>query len=61
MMLRNMDQSANLCNGTPLLVDHLGDRFIQATVISGFNTSYKVFIPRITLKTCDSSKIPLAF
>ncbi|XP_057528192.1 uncharacterized protein LOC130806941 [Amaranthus tricolor] len=28
MMLKNMDQSASLCNGTRLLVDHLGDRII---------------------------------
>ena len=47
MMLRNMDQSAGLCNGTRLLVDHLGDRILQATVISGSNIGYKVFIPRI--------------
>ncbi|XP_057526234.1 uncharacterized protein LOC130805476 [Amaranthus tricolor] len=58
--LRNMDQSGGLCNGTRLLVDNLGDRVIQATVIYGSNIGYKVFIPRITLTPSDSSKIPVA-
>ena len=60
MMLRNMDQPASLCNGTHLLVDHLGDRILQATVISESNISYKVFIPRITLTPTDNSNIPVA-
>ena len=60
MMLRNLDQSSGLCNGTRLLVDHLGDHVIQAIVISRSNISYRVFIPRITLTPSDISKIPLA-
>ncbi len=59
MLLSNMDQSAGLCNGTRLVVDRLSDRIIQATVISGSNIGYKVFIPRITLTPSDSSKIPV--
>ena len=34
IMFRNMDQSAGLCNGTCMVVDYLGDRVIQATIIS---------------------------
>ena len=60
MLLRNMDQSVILYNGTCLLVDRPGDRVIQAIVISGSNIEYKVFIPRITLTPSDSSKIPVA-
>ena len=60
MMRRNMNHSADLCNGTRLLVDRLGDRVIKATVISGSNIGDKVFIPRITLTRPDSSKIPVA-
>jgi PIF1-like helicase/DNA helicase Pif1-like protein len=60
MMLRNMDQSAGLCNGTRMVIDHLGDRVIQATIISGSNIGHKVFIPRITLTPSDSSQIPVA-
>ena len=60
MLHRNMDQSAGLCNRTRLLVDRLGEQIIQAIVISGSNIGYKVFIPRITLTSSDSSKIPIA-
>ena len=60
MMLRNLDQSSGLCNSTRLLVDHLGDRVIQATVIFGSNIGYRVFITRITLTLLDISKIPIA-
>ena len=60
MMLKNMDQSTGLCNGTHMVVDHLGDRVIQATIISGSNIGHKVFIPRITLTPSDSSQIPVA-
>ena len=60
MLLRNVDQSAGLCNGTYLVVNHLGDRVIQATVISSSNIGYKVFIPRITLTPTDNSQIPVA-
>ncbi|XP_057548201.1 ATP-dependent DNA helicase RRM3-like [Amaranthus tricolor] len=59
-MLKNVDQSAGLCNGTRMVVDHFGDRVIQATIISVSNIGHKVFIPRITLTPSDSSQIPVA-
>ncbi|KAK9733231.1 hypothetical protein RND81_04G053400 [Saponaria officinalis] len=49
MLLRNIDQSSGLCNGTRLVVTNLGSRVIRATVISGSKTGLKVHIPRITL------------
>ncbi|XP_057246964.1 uncharacterized protein LOC125491907 [Beta vulgaris subsp. vulgaris] len=49
MLLRNIDQTSGLCNGTRLIVKHLGNRVIEATVISGSNVGDKVFIPRMTL------------
>ncbi|XP_057445515.1 uncharacterized protein LOC130737703 [Lotus japonicus] len=42
MLLRNIDQAAGLCNGTRLIVDELGERFIGATVITGTNVNDKV-------------------
>ena len=60
MLLRNVDQLAGLCNGTRLVINHLCDRVIQATVISGSNIGYKIFIPRITLTPTDNSKITVA-
>ena len=60
MLLRNVDQLAGLCNCTRLVVNHLGDRVIQETMISESNIGYKVFIPRITLTRIDNSKIPVS-
>ena len=56
MLLRNIDQTSGLCNGTRLVVNHLGNRVIEATVISGSNVGAKVFIPRMTLTPLDSTK-----
>ncbi|XP_048501588.2 uncharacterized protein LOC125497910 [Beta vulgaris subsp. vulgaris] len=61
MLLRNIDQSSGLCNGTRLVVKHLGDRIIEAIVVSGSNLGNKVFIPRMTLTSSDSTKFPIKF
>ncbi|XP_048498140.1 uncharacterized protein LOC125496662 [Beta vulgaris subsp. vulgaris] len=61
MLLRNIDQTSGLCNGTRLVVHHLGNRVIEATVISGSNVGAKVFIPRMTLTSSDSTKFPIRF
>ncbi|KAL9226518.1 hypothetical protein vseg_002324 [Gypsophila vaccaria] len=61
MLLRNIDQSSGLCNGTRLMVTNLGSRVIRATVISGSNVGLKVHIPRITLTPSDITKFPVKF
>lgn len=60
MLLRNIDQSSGLCNGTRLSVTRLGNRVSEAKVISGTNIGHKVFIPRLTLTPSDS-RIPFKF
>ncbi|XP_068309880.1 uncharacterized protein [Pyrus communis] len=47
MLLRNLNQSSGLCNGTRLVVMQLNDIIIQATIITGSNIGEKVYIPRI--------------
>lgn len=42
MLLRNIDQSAELCNGTRLIVTDLAQHVIQARMISGNNVGTKV-------------------
>ncbi|XP_074288492.1 uncharacterized protein LOC141613647 [Silene latifolia] len=61
MLLRNIDQANGLCNGTRMEVNHLGNRVISATVISGSHIGSKVYIPRITLTPTDVTKFPIKF
>ncbi|KAL7085427.1 hypothetical protein ACP275_14G281600 [Erythranthe tilingii] len=60
MLLRNIDQSNELCNGTTLTITRLGNRVLEAKIISGSNVGQKVFIPRLSLTPSDS-RIPFHF
>jgi ATP-dependent DNA helicase PIF1 len=45
ILLRNLNQSIGLCNGTRLIVTNLGDNVIEAIIITGSNIGDKVYIP----------------
>ncbi|XP_047270422.1 ATP-dependent DNA helicase PIF1-like [Capsicum annuum] len=60
MLLRNIDQSSGLCNGTRLIITKLGNRVIKAKILSGKMVGEKVFIPRMSL-TPSSAGIPFKF
>jgi hypothetical protein len=49
MLLRNLNQSASLCNGTRLITTQLGDRILEAQIITGSHIGNKVLLPRIAL------------
>jgi ATP-dependent DNA helicase PIF1 len=51
VLLRNINQSIGLCNGTRLLVQRLGDRVIEACIMTGNNVGLSVTIPRIFLNS----------
>ncbi|XP_055871668.1 uncharacterized protein LOC129923663 [Biomphalaria glabrata] len=53
MLLRNLDVSEGLCNGTRLIVTELCNNIIIAKILTGEHFGKAVHIPRITL---DSSK-----
>ncbi|XP_038719916.1 uncharacterized protein LOC120012542 [Tripterygium wilfordii] len=53
MLLRNLNQVDGLCNGTRLLITHLGDKVIEAKVLSGSNVGDNVCIPRIIMDGKD--------
>ena len=57
MLLRNINPALGMCNGTRLIILHLGERIIEAKIITGSNVGSKVLIPRIVL-TSDDSKWP---
>ncbi|XP_010473639.1 PREDICTED: ATP-dependent DNA helicase PIF1-like [Camelina sativa] len=54
MLLRNMNQKEGLCNGTRLIVTHMGERVIEAEILTGTRAGNKVVIPRIILSPADS-------
>ncbi|XP_019236942.1 PREDICTED: uncharacterized protein LOC109217173 [Nicotiana attenuata] len=60
MLVRNIDQSSGLCNGTRLIITRLGNRVIEAKVLSGNMVGEKIFIPRMTLTPSDA-RIPFKF
>ncbi len=49
LLLCNLNQSIGLCNGTKLIVKRLGQRVIEAEIITGNNVDKRVFIPRIIM------------
>jgi ATP-dependent DNA helicase PIF1 len=49
LLLRNLNQSIGLCNGTRLIVKRLGQRVIEAEIITRNNVGKRVFIPRIIM------------
>src|SRR5438105_2089438 len=51
MLLRNLNQSLGLCNGTRIMITQLGDTVIEGTIITGTHTGEKTHIPRINLTT----------
>jgi ATP-dependent DNA helicase PIF1 len=55
ILLRNLNPSEGLCNGTRLIVHDLQNKVIDAEIITGSYIGKRVFIPRITLNPSDSS------
>jgi hypothetical protein len=49
MLLRNINQSQGLCNGTRLIITTLGDLVIEAKIMTGKHKGKSVVIPRISL------------
>ncbi|XP_029146885.1 uncharacterized protein [Arachis hypogaea] len=60
MLLRNIDHSAGLSNGTRMVVTKLGKRVIKAKILPGTSMGQKFFIPRMTL-TLSDHRIPFKF
>jgi ATP-dependent DNA helicase PIF1 len=54
LLLRNLNQSIGLCNGTRLIVKRLGQRVIEAEIIIGNNVGKRVFIPRIIMSPSET-------
>ncbi|XP_024007229.1 uncharacterized protein LOC112083434 [Eutrema salsugineum] len=55
MLLRNLNQKSGLCNGTRLIITKLGNKVIEAEILTGTreHVGEKVLIPRIVLSPND--------
>ena len=60
MLLRNLDPSIGLCNGTRLILKPVRPRVLECRILGGKFAGASVFIPRITLKPSDQA-LPLPF
>ncbi|KAG5054685.1 hypothetical protein JHK85_007195 [Glycine max] len=54
ILLRNLDQTQGLCNGTRLVVTRLAKHVIAAEIISGKNPGHNVYIPRMSMLPSQS-------
>jgi len=57
MLLRNLNQSIGLCNGTRLLITTLCSMVLEASIMTGTFAGRRVLIPRINL-TLKTQKLP---
>ena len=54
MLLRTIDQSAGLCNGTRMIASCLGEHIIETKILTGCKEGDIVLIPLITLTPTDN-------
>lgn len=57
ILLRNVNPSLGLCNGTRMVITNLGNWIVEARIITGNKAESKVLIPRITV-TSPETKWP---
>jgi ATP-dependent DNA helicase PIF1 len=55
LLLHNFNQSIGLYNGMRLIVKKLGQRVIEAEIITGNNVGKHVFIPRIIMSPSETN------
>ncbi|KAK7312898.1 hypothetical protein VNO77_37136 [Canavalia gladiata] len=60
ILLRNIDHTAGMCNGSRMVITRMGNYILQAKVISGNNVGQHIFIPRLSLTPSDH-RIPFKF
>ncbi|XP_019417240.1 PREDICTED: uncharacterized protein LOC109328290 [Lupinus angustifolius] len=54
MLLRNLDQSEGLCNGTRLVVTKMTNHVLEAKIMSGKNIRNITYIPRLSMSSSQS-------
>ncbi|XP_074315741.1 uncharacterized protein LOC141651951 [Silene latifolia] len=61
ILLRNLDPTSGLCNGTRLICKAFSRNVIDAEIFVGHHKGERVFIPRIPLQPSPSDKYPFHF
>jgi hypothetical protein len=61
IVLRNLNLKQGLCNGTRIVVNHVGDQFLLCTIITGPRKGKQVSIPKMRLLHPGDSMCPLPF
>ena len=54
MLMRNLNQSMGLCNGTRMIITQLINRIVKGRIINSNNTNEKVYIQRIEMTVRES-------
>ncbi|XP_019165748.1 PREDICTED: ATP-dependent DNA helicase PIF1-like [Ipomoea nil] len=60
MLLRNIDHSLGLCNGTRLVITRLSDHVVEAKIVTGNSSGTMVLIPRMSMTPSDP-RLPFKF
>jgi ATP-dependent DNA helicase PIF1 len=55
MLMRNINVSSGLCNGTRLIVNYMGTNVIGAQIVTGTNIGHVVYISRYNLIPSDAN------
>ena len=53
MLLRNNNASRGLCNGTRLIVQRIGEKVLECSLLNGLRKGQRVFIPKVRLEPSD--------
>ncbi|KAG5588794.1 hypothetical protein H5410_049228 [Solanum commersonii] len=61
MLLRNLDPSNGLCNGTRMICRGFSQNVLQAEISSGHSATNHVFLPRIQLSPPENEGYPFKF
>ncbi|CAN1823222.1 ATP-dependent DNA helicase PIF1 [Linum perenne] len=55
ILLRNLDQTIGLCNGTRMVIRTLGTWFIEVEILTGTHVGERVYLPRLSLTSKQKS------
>lgn len=55
MLLRNLNQNEGLCNGTRLIVTHMGEKVIKTEMLTSTTKREPILLPRIILSPTESN------